>query len=414
MFDINPLGKYGQLESLSTAFSILMPIISVLIVAGIWFLLASKSQKAVKITKIVMAVVLIALYLFRTIFWFVRTTTLTESGTFTIDYLVKTFGLDINFYLIIISVVALLWSAFSKKENKVLDLLMQTMLGIALPLGIISLFNQRLIIDINDRWYHSLNLASMLINIAFILYPLYLVKTKSMNVSLKNFWKAICVYICICSLTMLLSLLMKSTNVDEMLYSNTMQRMGIKIGFPWHLLLIFPIFLLLCLGINYLVCLVINLLNKKYVQSDEQQTPATQKPKNDFFDLYAFATKSIACMQGFLILIILAVVIKAPQGTPFALLCLLPLVMTIFCLLAVFEMEKQAEINDQTIFDANNKKAKKFLTFVFLGNALFGFSVLKQYRNEREAIEDRKLREEKKRLKEQQKQEQLKNNNITK
>ena len=39
MFDINNLNHYGKLESLSTLFNVLFPILSILAVVGVLFLL---------------------------------------------------------------------------------------------------------------------------------------------------------------------------------------------------------------------------------------------------------------------------------------------------------------------------------------------------------------------------------------
>ena len=311
--------------------------------------------------------------------------------------LISVLGLDIHFWLTVITVFVLLYSSLSKKHCRFFEVLKQTMLGIAMPLAIIVLINPRLIIDIKDSWYHCVNLSTIIINILLIVAPLYLVIIGNTKFELSKFWKAICGYICISSLTMVLALIF-NTNLSGLLaMPNLLIIVQIKIAFPWHLLIVIPAFLVISFGLYSLCWYISKLLTKNNPPHEELQ-------KQEYFELYSFATKSIACMQGFLIMIILAVLVYNPRmGTLLGLICLIPIIMTIFCILSVFEMDKLAKENNEEIFEENNPRAKNFLTYSFIGNPLFGIVTLKQYRNERAAIQDRKIREEKKIQREQKK-----------
>ncbi|MBO5884333.1 MAG: hypothetical protein J6Q51_00890 [Clostridia bacterium] len=413
MFNLYTLGHFGKLETLTTLFNVLFPIVTIAVVVGLLFLLkfASKTQLGKKIVKLCLAGTLIALYLTKMIFWIVRATGVyaAEEGGFNIAYILNTFGLDLNFWLVIITAFVLIYTAVCKKQCRWLEVLKQTMLGVAIPLAFVSLINPRLIIDINDPWTHCVNLCPIITNMLLMLCPLYFVAIKETQFSLNKFWKAICGYICISSLSMIIALILNRNISGLLAMPNSHLIVKMKIAFPWYLLIVIPAFLAISFGLYALCWYLIKLINKnKEVQPQEDENQEQQVPqKNEYFDLYSFATKSIACMQGFLILIILAVIVRAPNnGTFLGLFCLLPLVMTIFCILAVFEMDKLAEENNEEIFNKGNPKAKKFLTYSFIGNPLFGLVILKQYINERNSIQERIVREEKKRLREQQRLEQ--------
>ena len=406
MFDIFPLSSNGMMIDITILFRILFPIITLVVVAVLFFVIRTKSPKSIKATKITLASLLLFLYVFKAVFWIVRIITISDSNSFSTIYIPKAFGLDIPSWIVLLSSIVLYISAFSYLPSMFMEFLKHTLLGVGLPCAVISLFTVD-IIDIYDNYYHILNIIAMTLNMLLIFIPLYLIKTKEIQPSLDKFWYAISGYICLTSICMSLSLIIREGNLSEMTYSKILRKIGIQISFPWHLLIIIPTFLIIAFGLYYLIT---KIYKKKF--SSENQTETQQQmelKRNEFFDLYAFATKSICCMQGFLILIILAAIIKKPLGTPWGILCLIPLVMTIFCILAVFEMEKQANLNDEHIFDKGNPTAKRIITFALIGDVFFGLSFLKQIKNEREAIIERKEREEKRRLRELKKREELKN-----
>ncbi len=404
MFDLYPLSYDGRMIVITTLFRVLFPIITLLVVAGLFFAFRTKSQKSIKITKITLASILLFLYIFKAIFWILRIITISETKTFSAQYITKAFGLDIPSFLILLSSIVLYISAFSNKPNKFMEFLKFTMLGVGLPSAMISLFTLD-IIDIYDNYFHVLNIIAMLFNLLLIFIPLYLIKIKEIVPSLDKYWYAISGYICLTSICMSLSLIIREGNLSEMTYSKILRKIGIQISFPWHLLIIIPCFLLISFAIFYAITFVYKRIMKKNNDDSQEENKLEAQKRNEFFDLYAFATKSICCMQGFLILIILSAIIRNPLGSIWGIFCLIPLVMTIFCLLAVFEMEKQADLNDEHIFDKGNKQAKKIIAFTMIGDIFFGLSFLKQIKNERESIIERKQREEKRRLKEQKKKE---------
>ncbi len=404
MFDLYPLSYDGRMIVITTLFRVLFPIITLLVVAGLFFAFRTKSQKNIKITKITLASILLFLYIFKAIFWILRIITISETKTFSAQYITKAFGLDIPSFLILLSSIVLYISAFSNKPSKFMEFLKFTMLGVGLPSAMISLFTLD-IIDIYDNYFHVLNIIAMLFNLLLIFIPLYLIKIKEIVPSLDKYWYAISGYICLTSICMSLSLIIREGNLSEMTYSKILRKLGIQISFPWHLLIIIPCFLLISFAIFYAITFVYKRTMKKNNDDSQEENKLEAQKRNEFFDLYAFATKSICCMQGFLILIILSAIIRNPLGSIWGIFCLIPLVMTIFCLLAVFEMEKQADLNDEHIFDKGNKQAKKIIAFTMIGDIFFGLSFLKQIKNERESIIERKQREEKRRLKEQKKKE---------
>ena len=99
-------------------------------------------------------------------------------------------------------------------------------------------------------------------------------------------------------------------------------------------------------------------------------------------------------------LIIISTLVKKPQRNFWGLTCLIPFIMTIFCILAVNEMQKYITSNDESIFEDGNKNAKKILTYTFLGNFIFGFAFKAQLKNERENLIEYKKRMERKRQRE--------------
>lgn len=404
MFNLAPLSLEGKSIQLTTLIRILVPLAIIAIAVGLYFVLPKKSQKGIKITKICIASTLLGLYLFKFFFWIARIVSISSSHTFTVDYLPRALGLDVSSYLILLMSATLYISAFVKKPCKLLNFFENTLLGIGLTYGIILLFRLDLI-DVYDNLFHALNIQSMIFMLALIFVPIYLIKIKELQPKLSSFWYAVAGHIAITSLCMTGSLLLRGGNLSEMTFSYSLKQLGLKIDFPWHLLIVIPAFLIICFVVYY----VISYINNKFILKINE-TKSEYRSKNEFFDLHAFSTKSLCCLQGFLILILLAAVIRQPQGTPLGLLCLIPFVMTIFCVLTVFEMEKLSTlaINDETIFDKNNKKLKKASIYLMFANLVFGLSFKKQIKNEREAIEDRKLREERRKQKLQQKLEQQK------
>ena len=156
---------------------------------------------------------------------------------------------------------------------------------------------------------------------------IYLVKIDDIKLSISKFWYAIAGYICLTSIAMTLSIVSFNGNYSEITYASTLYKIGIKISFPWHLLITIPIFLIISFGIYYLFTLIF----KNHTEKDSKNN---EENKNDFFEIYSFSTKSICCMQGFLILILLSAIVRNPLGTWLGILCLIPLIMTIFCILA--------------------------------------------------------------------------------
>lgn len=404
MFDLNPLSMSGKSIELTTLLRVLLPLGVIAVVAILFFSLCAKSKKGVFITKICLASTLSALYIFRFIFWIVRVVHISSNHTFTTNYLPRALGLDVPSYLILLSIASLFMSAFSKKQHKTLEFFEHTLLGVGLTYGLISIFRLDMI-DVYDNLYHALNIQAIIFMIALIFVPLYLIKTNELKPKLSKFWYAIAGYTCIASLCMTVSLIMFNGNISEMTYSSTLRKIGWTVSFPWHLLIVIPVFLIICFAVYWIVSII---YNKVSLDTETHEYHA----RNEFFDLYSFATKSICCLQGLLILIILATLIRKPLGTPLGLLCLLPFIMTVFCVYASFEMDKQSSLNDEHVFDKGNKNIRPLIAYTLIGNVIFGLVLVKQIKNEREAIEYRKERIEKKRLKEQQKQEENKNGKI--
>lgn len=367
---------------LSTLFKVLLPVITLLVCAGLFFVLPHKSKKATKITKLVIGFALIAFYLAKTIFLICR---YVKYSSFSFAYIANIFGLDMNFYLMALTAFVLIYTAFSNKQSFVLDICKNTMAGIALPLAFLSLCNPKLIVSVSNPWYHITNLSSILINFVLILAPIYLIKLKEIKVSLRNYWQAISGYILILCTCMTLNIVLKSANISELSYSSTLNNiLGTRINFPWHLLIVIPVFLILAFGIYAIERAVISIVTKqKFIEDIEI------KNKSEFFDIYTFATKTICCMQGILLLIIVATLVKNPKVNSWlGLVCLVPLVMTIFCLLTIYEMQKYIDNADQTIFNKGDKRARKIITYAYIGNCIFGFALSSQFRNERDSIEE--------------------------
>ena len=381
---------------LSLLLKILLPIFIVGVVVGLYFLLFKNTDKSKKITKIVLASIICFLYLARAIFYIVRIISL--KITFTFAYFLTIFGINsvyaVTSLLMIIAVVALFVSAFSKEDSPLLDFCKHTLLGIGFPFGIIQLFRLDLVFLQSYSAYHIVNIVSVIFTVLLLFIPVYFLKICELRPNLSKFWLAVTGYTIIASLCMTFSLLIVTGNIGEMVYATSLSKLGIKIDFPWHLLITIPAFLIICFIAYYIVTLC-------YKKFTHDPVTLEYRHRNEFFDLYAFATKSLCCMQGPLILIILATIIRTPLGSLWGLFCLVPLIMTIFCIWTAYEMENQAKLDDERVFDKGNKDAKKIITISFIGNIIFGFVVAKQIKNERESIIERKEREEKKKHKDQ-------------
>ena len=381
-------------KSFTTLFKVLLPIISLLICAGLFFVLQAKSKKAKKITKLSLGFSLLGFYLVKTIFLIYQ---YAHAKSFKVSSFGAIFGLDMNFFFMAITIFVLLYSGFSERKGNFLELFKNTMLGVIFPLAMLNLANPRLFVSVYYNWYHITSLSSYIMNIIMIIAPIYLIKSKDIEVSLKNFWQAIAGYIFALGLCLTISITL-NIYLSELTNPSTLNRiLKASITFPWNLLIVVPLFLLIAFGIYCLVRLVVCKLNKEafYEQVDDN--------KNEFFDIYTFATKTVCCMQGVLLLIIFATVIRNQKVTPnwLGLLCLIPVIMTVFCLLTVFEMQKYIDLDDQTIFDEGDERAKEIFTYAYFGNLLYAFVLVHQFKSERENIEDQKRRLERKKLHEQ-------------
>ena len=392
MFDLEQLKGLNYI-TISPLFRVLLPIVSAIIIAGLFILLRKRNSK---IVKIVFASILAFLYLFRVVFWIIRAVKIGYTAN---NIYVKIFGLDYANLILLLTSVTLYIDAFCSKKYKIIEFFKQTIIGVGFAVGLFGLLSCNMI-DQYDNLYHVLNIDYMLVRVILVFIPIYLVFTKDEVINLSKFWYSVAGLICLTSLCSTFAFL-TSYNISEFLYSTTLKKIGISVESPWHLLINIFGFLLMIFVLYFIMYMIAKRLLKN-----------TEKQKNDcleFFDLYSFATKSICCLQGFL-LIMVAYIITKGASIYVSLICLIPFVMTIFCILAIFEIEKQFEINDEHFFDPKNKAAKKFLTYLMIGNFIFGLSVVKQIKNERENIEDRKIREEKKRLKQLEKEKNEKEN----
>lgn len=385
--------------SLSLLIRTLLPIGIVAVVVGLYFAIFGNSDKTKKITKITLASFIAFLLLFRFCFWIFRAIEI--SGGYSFSSFLMSLGINGNYaittLLMYVAMIALYVSAFSKNNNLILDFCKHTLLGIGFPFGIIQLFRLDLIVNTIDNVYHVLNIISILFTILLLFIPVYFLKIGELRPRLSKFWLAISGYTIFASLCMTLSIVTRNGNIAEMTYATSLRQLGIEINFPWHLLITVPAFLIICFIVYYIVT---------YAYKKITHDPVTleYRHRNEFFDLYSFATKSLCSMQGLLLLIILGTITRNPMGTLWGLFCLIPLIMTVFCVWTAYEMEEQAELDDESVFDKGNKTAQKIITTSLIGNLIFGAVVAKQIKNERESIIERKAREEKRKQRELQKQ----------
>ena len=376
MFDLSQLSKSIQF---TVAFKNLLPIGILLLTFLLIWALPAKSKKAVFVTKICSTSVLLALFLFRFFFWIARAIHISPSHTFTPAFLPRALGLDIPMLLTLWLILTLFVSAFDKKGSKFSQFLNHTALGVGLTYGVITLFRLDMLFK-NDNLYHMLNIAEMIKMFAFVFVPLYLVKSKDVEPKLSKFWYAIAGYACMMSLCLTFALnngANNGGNYSEMLVSLTLKNMGIKIDLPWHLLIVTPAFLLIC----FAVYLIVKFVNGKF-RTEVPSTTYVQK--NEFFDLQAFAMKSVCCMQPYFIVIIIAALVNKPNGTPLGFLCLIPFFMTLFCVLCTNRLEVLTYENNEQVFEKGNKALTSVKAFALIGNVLYGLFFLKQLKNERE------------------------------
>ena len=390
MFDLSPLSAYGKSADITFWFKNFLPIGILLLTFLLLYVLPTKSKRAVFVTKLTMACVLSALFLFRFFFWVARIIHITPAHEFTPAYLPRALGLDIPMFLTLWVILTLFVSAFDKKGSRFCKFLQHTLLGVGLTYGVITMFRLDMI-DKYDNLYHMLNIGAMINMFAFVFVPLYLVKSKDLKPKFTKFWYAVAGYACMMALVLTLAIV-NGSNYSEMLVSTTLKSMGAKIDLPWHLLIVTPAFLLICFGVYMLVLYV----GKKLAKDNEEEQFVH---KNEFFDLQAFAMKSVCCMQAYFLMIIIAALVYKPGGSLLGFLVLIPFVMTVFSVLAANDMEKISVQNNEKVFEDGSRALTKVKVFAMIGDVLYGLFFLKQLNNEKESIQERKVREEKRRLK---------------
>lgn len=202
----------------------------VVIVIGTILLLAlpKKNAKAIKISKICLAIVLTVLELGRILWYYLRH--LEYGDVFNV-------WLRINFHMCTMmvwtNVFLLFASCFFKKENKLMVALYNITFGVGI-LGAVMTFVYPEFIDPFFTIWNFRNSQTILTHIILIVSPLYLLWTKHYSIKAENLWYNALGLLLVGNISSLAGAC-SNYNFAYCFYCNFLTSIGINIEFPYHI-----------------------------------------------------------------------------------------------------------------------------------------------------------------------------------
>jgi len=302
------------------------------IICALYFGLHAKSNNGIKITKIVLASILLVLEIGRTIY---RYTMHTHNGGTASDF---RWWWNISFQMCAImcwtTIIVLFISAFQKKRGSGLSVFYNILFGAALVGAGLSFIYPDMIAG--DRpLLHFLNFQTIIVHTLMIFVPIYLIKTGELKIRLKNIWMPAMGYLGIGAISMTASQI-SGENFAYALKTNLLEDIGINLPFPWHLPVTVAIVFIIPVIIYGVFELVYRLKNKG-------EKPAKEAIINK--TMYIFFITAIAAGNVLAVLLLLFIPLMfsaSPVGNLLGIFCLIPLGISIGSLYGGLYLKKLA------------------------------------------------------------------------
>jgi len=296
----------GQYEFLYNLNHLILGLLVIGALFALFFGIHAKTEKGIRITKIVLASVMVFFeggrYLYLMIYGF------QVYGNF--DWL-GTVPFSMCGMMSITMIVVLYVSAFRKTRGHWMPVFYNILLGCALWGGVLTFVSPQMI---NGEFsiMHFRNFQSIIIHIMLIFVPIYLIKIGELQVRLRNFWMVAVGYLSIGIISMTGSQI-NDNNFAYAMYIDMLIDWNINIPFPWHLP---PMFfaMLLVPAIYY------SIFEFVYWKRNPQATESKQFSKRQWLILGCGYALSFA-----LTLLISSLLGATPVANGLGLLCIVPL-----------------------------------------------------------------------------------------
>lgn len=342
----------------------------ILVIVGLLFALNSKTEKGQKITKIVLATLLLVLELGRIIWKICQHIHLYGS----ID------GFDwwwnISFQMCAImtwtTIITLYVSAFAKNKNHIIiKILENILLGTAMVGGILTFIYPDLM-DGSMPFFHFRNIQTVLTHTLLIFVPIWLVKIGELKIRIKNIWMPALGFLYVGCFAMMMSLY-SGQNFAYSLACDLMEDIGLHVPYPWHLLIVVAI--IFCLTV--LIYAIGEIVYRKKHKT-EQKPIKTQKEKYHYAS--AVTCFVLAAVQGVLMLMLISLGLYTPTDptSPLAIFCLLPFGFSVLLIKLGMEYLLLSEKEDLSQ-EVHSKNYIILLVVSFLLNIILGFYQLFVY-----------------------------------
>lgn len=314
------------------------------------FLLSAKSEKGKKITKLILAGVLLILEVGRTVYKYLMHV---HNGGTASNF---NWWWNISFQMCAImcwtTIITLILSAFLKKENKFLQFLYNVLFGGAMIGGILT-FAYPDCLSSNYPFLHFVNIQTVLVHALLIFVPIYFVKTKDFRVDIKNIWKVCAAYVYVGCVAMTASLI----SGNNFAYALKFDLFDLGLPFPWHLPVVM-LFMMVLATLIYGSFELVRLIKRKIKKEDK---PVPEKHNYDKLGFATYVVSNVsAILFGALIMLGTASLIGSPKSMT-GILCLLGLVYMILVLIFAEKVYKKY-ITEK--LDVENKK--KHITYIVL------------------------------------------------
>ena len=305
------------------------------------FLFNAKSEKGKRITKIVLAIILLLLEIGRIVYKYQLHI---HNGGNASNF---NWWWDISFQMCAImcwtTIATLILSVCLKKNNKFLQYLYNILFGCALIGGALT-FCYPDCMSANRPFLHFLNIQTVTVHALLIFVPIYLIKIKEFKVEIKNIWKLFVGYVFIGSVSMTASII----SGNNFAYALNFSLFDLGLPFPWHLPVVMIVLILLS-TIIYAIFELIRLVKRKIAK--EERVVATIANKSKLSVAIYVVSIATAIIFGMLILLGTASLIGKDDKTMCGLFCLIGLVYMILMLVFAENNEKYILSN----FDGENK-----------------------------------------------------------
>ena len=218
----------------------------------ILLLLPKRSAKAVKITKITIAVLLVILEIGRFVWYYLRAQAYNDR----FDWWAR-----INFHMctmmVWLNATTLILSCFLKKENKLLNLFYHVIIGIGLWGALITFIYPEFADPFFEIW-HFRNSQTITTHILLIVSPIYLLITKHFKIELKNIWVILGGLLMVGQISSLAGAC-DNFNFAYCFYCKFLRKIGILIPFPWHIVFILCVFFI----VDFFIWFIIEVVRAK-------------------------------------------------------------------------------------------------------------------------------------------------------